>query len=162
MLRLQPVGPVPGPGELHFAVGRRPFRKRQKIRGMGELRAGEGAVRRQLLQPVLADRFEHGVARLPARSCLLLQEARVDQRGNPLQDVDPHRAGNGLGGLHGEATNEDGEPVEEDCSSAGSRPWLHAMASRIVCCRAGRSRPPPVSNGNRVSNLASSAAGGAP
>ena len=102
-------------------MGHRPFRKRQKIRGMGELRAGEGTVRRQLLQPVLADRFEHGVARLPARACLLLQEARVDQRGNPLQDVDPHRAGNGLGGLHGEATNEDGERVEEDLLRCGEQ-----------------------------------------
>ena len=34
------------------------------------------------------------------------------------------------------------------------------MASRIVCCRAGRSRAPPVSSGRRRSSRASSAAGG--
>ena len=34
------------------------------------------------------------------------------------------------------------------------------MASRIVRCRSGRSRPPPVNTGSRCSNLASSADGG--
>ena len=47
------------------------------------------------------------------------------------------------------------------CSSGVSRSWLQAMVSRIVCCRAGRSRPPPVSRGNRFSSRASSTDGGA-
>ena len=34
------------------------------------------------------------------------------------------------------------------------------MALRIVCCRAGKSCPPPVRSGNRGSRRASSAAGG--
>ena len=46
------------------------------------------------------------------------------------------------------------------CSAAVSRSWLQAIVSRIVCCRAGRSRAPPVSSGNRGSSRASSAAGG--
>ncbi len=45
-------------------------------------------------------------------------------------------------------------------SSSERRSWLQAMASRIVCRRAGTSRGPPVKSSSRCSSPASSAVGG--
>ena len=86
----------------------------------------------------------------------------VDQRPEPLQDVDPGLARRGdhrLGRLQGAAADEDGQPPEERLlRRASSRSWLQAMASRIVRRRAGRSRAPPTSSGSRRASRASSAA----
>ena len=49
-----------------------------------------------------------------------------------------------LGRLQREAAGEDGEPPEEGLLLGASRSWLQAIASRIVCSRAGTSRAPPV------------------
>ena len=73
----------------------------------------------QLLQPELADRLQHPVARTSpsgSASGLVCSRALVDQRPEPLQDVDPGLARRGdhrLGRLQGAAADEDGQPPEQ-------------------------------------------------
>ena len=92
---------------------------------------------------------------LGAASC-----CRPERRRRSTREPAPLQSGYRLGRLQREATGEDGQAARDaPAPRASSRSWLQAMASRIVCCRCGRSRPPPVSSGSRWSSRASSADG---
>src|SRR5215212_4587023 len=73
------------------------------------------ATGRELLQPVLPNRLQHGKAGLAGDLIDLLQETFVDQRGDSLQRidrrcvVDAERLSRG----QGETTSEHGEPPEQ-------------------------------------------------
>ena len=143
-----PVRPVLGEDE---AVG-------------GVSAAGERLVPARLepLLRVFADRLEQEEAGLPAARRRFAQEALVEERPEPVERVDAQvlaRVADGLGGFQREASGEDGQAAEELCSSGESRSWLQSIAPRSVCCRAGRSRAPPVRSCSRCSSRASIAAG---
>ena len=82
---------------------------------MGVLSNETLATRRQLLQCELTNGLEHEVARNALRGFVSLQQALVDEGGNPFSDVSncAVKSRDGLGGLEGEATNEDGETTEK-------------------------------------------------
>ena len=137
--------------------------------GQGQAPGREAVARRialaagfQLLQPILAHRLQHAEARFALDPLLLAQQTLVDQRGDAVRR---HRAV-----LSAPATASAASIVQPPgktasrrktvCSSGESRSWLQAIVSRIVCCRAGRVRAPPVSSGKRGSSRVSSAAGG--
>jgi hypothetical protein len=70
----------------------------------------------ELLQPEFADRFQHAEPRLAVGLLGLRHQAPVNERPEPLQDVDPRIAGrcdHRRGGLQGPAADEDGEAAEE-------------------------------------------------
>ncbi len=74
------------------------------------------AGRRQSLQPVLADGFEHGEAWLAVRLLLLDQQAAVRRGGEAVQRRRPGAVPltrDGLRRLHGPAASEDRQPAEE-------------------------------------------------
>ncbi len=119
----------------------------RKVLGVPLLGDRRLAAFHRAFQRELADRLQHAEARLAARPDLLAQQALVHERCQVFQDVGAEIArpsADRLGGLQFEPAGEDGEAAKSACSSAVSRSWLQAIASRIVCCRAwqgGRARP---------------------
>ena len=70
----------------------------------------------ELLGRELADRLQHGVARLAAGPVRRVQQARLDQRSDAVEGRDADVAGrvrDRLGGAEGEATDEDREGAKE-------------------------------------------------
>ena len=74
------------------------------------------------LQPELAHRLQHLVARLVIEAGHLPQETLLDQCHDAIEDIAlAIRVGHGLRCGEGEAAGEDGEAPESACSSGESR-----------------------------------------
>ena len=77
----------------------------------------EHALLGQALDPVLADRLEHPIAR--RRRVDDLQERAVDQRGEEVEDLDGRAVVDGRGALRRHAAGEDREPFGERALGVG-------------------------------------------
>ena len=79
----------------------------------------EHALLGQALDPVLADRLEHPIAR--GRRVDDLQERAVDQRGEEVEDLDGRAVVDGRGALRRHAAGEDREPFGERALGLGQQ-----------------------------------------
>ena len=94
----------------------RRFDHRQDVGGVRVLAPSLLAARRQPLQPELADRFQHPVARLfRLRATDGLHDALLDQRRDAVERVEPAvaHAGDRFGPRKVETASEDGQAAEE-------------------------------------------------
>ena len=120
------------------------------------------AARLQPLQPELPDRLQHPEARLALRALLLPQQALVNQRGDPREDIErPIWIGDRLGRLQRAATGEDAEAAEEGLLVLGragrdSRRSYRAASAAVPAGRGLR----PSAGASRCSSRLSSACGG--
>ena len=111
-----------------------------------------GRVRLELAGRELVDRLEKQEP-LPAPAFGSLDEMVIDERGDRVEG----RVAHSLGGVERAPPGKTDSRASVRRSSSSSRSTLQAIVSRRVCCRAGRSRGPPVSRPSRVSSRWSSA-----
>ena len=103
----------------------------------------------ELLQGELADRLQHGEARLALRLVEIWRTRLLS-----TSEAIPSSTSSVASGLATASAASSVQPPAKTasrrkrvCSSAVSRSWLQAIVSRSVCWRCGRSRAPPVSRG---------------
>src|SRR5258708_31754209 len=100
------------PTQLGFGL----LGKRQVIPGMRGAARLQFPTALQALQPVLPDRLQDEKAWLAISLLFLMQQVVLQQHAHPIQDIARSRASflrDGLDGLQGAATDEDGKASEE-------------------------------------------------
>src|SRR3954454_16745530 len=107
-----------------------------RVSYLGGLVAGQ-----ELLTRELANGLEHEIAGSTDRSGIKTDQSLVNQRGEGAQNIEIRAAdrANRFGGFQRKAAHEDTEPAEHHCSGPVRSEKLQAMASRMVCWRAGAS-----------------------
>jgi hypothetical protein len=121
----------------------------------------------QVFPRVFADRGEHREPRLALVVLALAQEAAVDERCDPLEDVDSElavRIGDPLGGVDRATAHEDGKPRMEPAFLVGEKVIAprdclaeRALPRGHVCASAGRELEPALEaakEGGRRQHLA--------
>ena len=110
-LRVETLEPLALVRPEQSRLGR--LREHEAVLGVPTTDGFAVAASRETLERVLADRLEHPQARLVAAASPGRQQVVPEQRLDALDDVDVAPAGDGLGSVGGEPSDEDAEAREE-------------------------------------------------